>query len=269
MSSFLPRLRYFQFPGRAYAARIALYNALGKDGWVDERLTQGAFKKLKSQALEDRSLSYGAVSTSTQLATNNLPQLILAAGSEFSNSSSEDLVITQSHAIARWAGRLNQQGDSAGDDARYRLYPDDSDLLSALLVDETMALVDSMVAFAPKDEDKEVRLQKRIAYSHSETGLLRLGFAHLESRLAAANGGSSNGGAASASSGAFLLGLGLDKLSVADLYLKKPLTDMIADGQFEAVEKDYVQKHFPRVFDHAQMVAEHPLVKDYGQHYKN
>lgn len=226
----LPRLRYFMFPGRCYAARVALFNSLGKDGWIDERLGQTQFRKMKEQAAEERKNNKAPI-----LLTDNLPQLILADGTT---------QVTQSHAIARWAAR--QQRSSK----EYMLYPE-SDLDAALLVDEAMSLVDSMVGFAPKDADKEVRLAKRKAYV-GEGGFLRNGFSILEARLGR-------------SGGPFLLGT---QLSIGDLYLKKPLTDMILDKQFESVDPEYLSD-FPLVRAHSDAVAEHPLVQEYLKHYKN
>eukprot|EP00933_Yihiella_yeosuensis_P068594 TRINITY_DN74361_c0_g1_i1.p1 TRINITY_DN74361_c0_g1~~TRINITY_DN74361_c0_g1_i1.p1 ORF type:complete len:249 (+),score=39.84 TRINITY_DN74361_c0_g1_i1:76-822(+) len=244
-TSNLPRLRYFMFPGRCYAARVALFNTLGKDGWVDERLGQGAFKKLKQQASEQRASFQGK--PSTVLLTNNLPQLVLPNG----------ITVGQSHAIARWAARQPRKPEN-GNSECYELYPcsnSDESLRNALLIDEAMALVDSVVGFAPKDEDKAVRQQKRKDYAYSLDGSLRIGMGVLEHRLAE-----------SSSEGPFLLG---KELSIGDLYMKKPLADMITDGQFEGVDTDYLDKFFPRIRDHSQAVAQHPLVVEYLKHYKN
>lgn len=229
-ASTLPRLRYFMFPGRCYAARVALFNSLGKDGWIDERLGQTQFRKLKEQAAAQRKEQKTPV-----LITDNLPQLILPDGKT---------QVTQSHAIARWAARQQQSSNL------HMLYPD-QDLNSALLVDEAMSMVDSMVGFAPKDTDKETRLAKRKAYS-GEGGFLNIGFSILESRLRD-------------SGGPFLLGT---QLSIGDLYLKKPLTDMILDKQFEGVAPEYLEQ-FPLVRAHTEAVAAHPLIQEYLRHYKN
>ena len=40
-----PTLLYFAFRGRAFASRVALFNALGKDGWKDQRVSLPRFKK--------------------------------------------------------------------------------------------------------------------------------------------------------------------------------------------------------------------------------
>jgi hypothetical protein len=41
----LPTLLYFGFRGRAFASRVALFNALGKEGWTDQRISLPRFKK--------------------------------------------------------------------------------------------------------------------------------------------------------------------------------------------------------------------------------
>lgn len=234
MATKVPRLRYFMFPGRCYAARIALFNAFGKDGWLDERIGQSQFKKLKQQAAEERSDS--VKKSNPVLLTNNLPQLVLADGLT---------TVCQSHAIARWAARQQSQTQS-----QYVLYPE-KDLDAALLVDEAMSTVDAMVGFAPKDDEKHIRLAKRQDYA-GENGFLHIGLSMLERRF-------------EKSRGPFLLG---EFLSIGDLYLKKPLTDMILDKQFEGVPPDYLNR-FPLIRAHTEAVAEHPLVQDYLKHYKN
>mmetsp|Transcript_177741 Transcript_177741/g.569880 ORF Transcript_177741/g.569880 Transcript_177741/m.569880 type:complete len:248 (-) Transcript_177741:232-975(-) len=245
----LPVLRYFKFPGRCYAARVAMFNTFGKDGWVDERLLQGQFNKLKIQAAEERKAG-----KTPALATNNLPQLILPDSSRGDGAGT--IVITQSHAIARWAARQGS-GARTGSKAKYELYPED-DLTAALLVDEAMSLVDGVIGLAPKDEDKEVRLRKREAYA-SDSGTLGLGMRLLEDRLVKAAVGTGGGGP-------FLLGA---QLTIADLYLKKPLIDMIIEKQFEGVGPDYVEQKYPLLFQHTKAVAEHPLVVEYLKHYAN
>lgn len=236
----LPILRYFMFPGRCYAARVAMFNAFGKEGWVDERLSQSKFRKMKLHAAEARSAKQEPV-----LANNNLPQLLLPA-----EAGAGTLTITQSHAIARWAAR--QPG------GEYVLYPEttSSALVDALLVDEAMALVDGVIGLAPKDADKATRLEKRSAYASAEeetAGPLFLALRQLENRL-------------QTSGGPFLLG---EDLNIADLYVKKPLVDMILDKQFEGVAPDYVAQHFPLLARHTEDVQSHPLLQEYLKHYKS
>ena len=35
-----PRLLYFKVTGKCYGVRLALFAAFGKDGWIDERISQ-------------------------------------------------------------------------------------------------------------------------------------------------------------------------------------------------------------------------------------
>ena len=210
-----------------------MFNAFGKEGWVDERLGQGAFKRLKEQAKGER--LEGKLESHAVL-TNNLPQLLLPNGK----------VYCQSHAIARWAARQNE-GSS-----KCNLYPAD-DLEKCLLVDEVMALVDSTIALAPKDEDKELRLKNRKDYAAAATGPLHIALSVFERKIQRSEGGP------------FFLG---SDLSLADLYLKKPLVDMILDKQFEGVEPAYL-KQFPLLLEHTKAVEKHDLVKEYLKHYRN
>ena len=74
----------------ALECRVALFNALGKDGWTDQRVSLPRFKKApKLEQNPDR--------VNSEYVTNNLPQLDLPCGTKLS----------QSHAIARrLRGRL-------------------------------------------------------------------------------------------------------------------------------------------------------------------
>lgn len=86
MNSDLPKLTYFDGAGRAFALRVALFKAFGKDGWVDERISFSEWPALKP---------------TTPLGA--LPVLTLPGGE----------VVTQTDAMMRWASRLSG------------LYPDD------------------------------------------------------------------------------------------------------------------------------------------------
>ena len=138
MSSALPKLQYFAFRGRALASRVALFNALGKDGWVDEKISLPRFKKAQPFPIPTTPMDR----IKAEYITNNLPQLILPCG----------LKISQSHAIARYAAKLgnNNQGNSKV----FELYPKDPK--QALLVDEAIAIIDQMLLLTPKDEDEEI-----------------------------------------------------------------------------------------------------------------
>jgi len=193
----LPHFLYFRFGGRALGSRVALFNSLGKDGWKDERVGPTQFKKLHEQ-----SRKAWASGEDAPMISANLPQLTLPNG----------VLVTQSTAIARWAAQ--QESDEAKQQPHFvpDLYPQNAD--EAILVDETMAIVDQIVAMTPKDSDIEVRKEKRLAYS--TTGFMHVGMSIIEKRL-------------EASGGPFLLG---DRLTLADLYIKTPLADLILDKQF-------------------------------------
>eukprot|EP00545_Synedropsis_sp_CCMP1620_P005572 CAMPEP_0119016228 /NCGR_PEP_ID=MMETSP1176-20130426/11884_1 /TAXON_ID=265551 /ORGANISM="Synedropsis recta cf, Strain CCMP1620" /LENGTH=253 /DNA_ID=CAMNT_0006969569 /DNA_START=226 /DNA_END=987 /DNA_ORIENTATION=- len=241
-----PTLRYFMFPGRCYAARVALYNAFGKEGWVDERIGWGKYKKLKE---EENGLVMG-----------QLPELRVPGNNSIGNTNGNGFItVTQSHAIARWAARQNSSSSS-----NYNLYPEGTDnansntLLSCLIIDEAMALTDSIIALAPKPDlvpDDDERLQKRKDYSAPNAGYLYKGMKVLENRLLEEQ-----------ASGPFLLG---HQLSIGDLYIKKPLVDMILDEQFEGVPPDYLEEHFPLLLNLSREVEQHDLVVDYLTQYKN
>ena len=227
-----PTLKYFAFRGRALACRVALFNSLGKDGWIDERVSLPRFKKTpKPERL-------GADRVNAEYVTNNLPQLNLPCGTN----------VTQSHAIARFAAKL--QPDPSNVPAHYTpdLYPKDA--REALLVDETVAAIDQILLLTPKDEDKETRLKNREAFATS--GFLRVGMELLEGRL-------------QQSGGPFLLG---SKLTIADLFVRAPLCDLFDLKQFEGVDAAFLDD-FPRVQECGVQVLVHPLLKAYHELYKS
>jgi len=185
MAAAAPKLLYFGFRGRALASRVALFNALGKDGWVDERVSLPRFQRApKPEQNPER--------VNAEYVTNNLPQLNLPCGTN----------ISQSHAIARYAARLPPAPDAAAA-SHYaeQLYPSKSGR-DALVVDEAIAVVDQILLLTPKDSDEATRRAAREAYQRS--GFLRVGMELLEGRL-------------KQSGGPFLLGA---QLSIADLYPK-------------------------------------------------
>ncbi|KAJ1475498.1 hypothetical protein T484DRAFT_1968027 [Baffinella frigidus] len=226
-----PKLIYFGFRGRALASRVALFNALGKDGWVDERVSLPRFKKEAKQEQNPERLDAPYI-------TNNLPQLNLPCGTKFS----------QSHAIARYAARLPPAPEAAAASHHTPdLYPSGK---SSLIVDEAIAVVDQILLLTPKDSDEATRQAAREAYQRS--GFLRVGMELLEGRL-------------KQSSGPFLLG---SQLSIADLYVRAPLCDLFELKHFDGVTDDFVAQ-FPRVQECGLAVLEHPLLKAYHENYKN
>ena len=233
----LPTLQYFQFRGRALASRVALFNSLGKDGWVDQRVSLPRFKKVPKVMYHDAPVD--RVRTADYI-TNNLPQLNLECGTKFS----------QSHAIARYAAKL-----SWGVPAHHlpehhipNLYPENAK--HALLVDEAVAIVDQILLLTPKDEDAATRAKNRQAY-HT-TGFLRVAMELLEGRL-------------EVSGGPYLLG---KDLSIGDLYIRAPLGDLFDLGQFDGVPPEFYES-FPNIQKCCSAVPEHPLLKTYHEHYTN
>eukprot|EP00959_Pyramimonas_sp_CCMP1952_P027184 571027-Pyramimonas_sp.AAC.1 len=177
----LPTLHYFAFRGRALASRVALFNALGKDGWVDNRVSLPRFKKIpKPEQNPDR--------VNSEYVTNNLPQLDLPCGTK----------VSQSHAIARYAAKLSVPTSELPPHFVPNLYP--SGARDAMIVDEAIAIVDQILLLTPKDQDPDTRAKAREQYHQS--GFLRVGMEVLEGRI-------------KQSGGPYLLG---KKLSLADLY---------------------------------------------------
>jgi glutathione S-transferase len=229
----LPRLQYFAFRGRALAARVALFNSLGKEGWIDERVSLPRFKKAQPFPLP----STPSERVSAEYITNNLPQLNLPCG----------LKVSQSHAIARYASKLAPPSTILV--PHYTpLYPDDP--LQALLVDEAIAIVDQILLLTPKDEDLQTRKRNRDTFHTS--GFLRVGMGLLEGRL-------------TASGGPFLLG---QELSLADLYIRAPLGDLFDLKQFEGVPEGFYEE-FPNVQACTAAVLKHPLLRKYHMNYRS
>ena len=222
----LPTLKYFAFRGRALAARVSLFNSLGKDGWKDERLSLPRFKK--TQTAEQ----LGPERVNAEYVTNNLPQLDLPCGTK----------VSQSHAIARYAARLAPSSPLEHHDPE--LYP--TEPRSALLVDEAIATVDQILLLTPKEADEAARARSREDYQ--ATGFLRVGMELLEGRIAS-------------SGGPFLLG---DQLTIADLYIRSPLCDLFDLKQFDGVGPEFMEA-FPRVQACGAAVLEHPLLVAYKE----
>jgi len=116
------KLTYFDLGGRAFAARVALFKAFGKDGWTDERINGEAFGKGKKEG----AYPLGSV-----------PVLTLKDGT----------VVAQSTAIAKWAA---QQGG---------LYPQDA--TEGLFADEVIATLEEISSKCPQDPDADKKKQKR------------------------------------------------------------------------------------------------------------
>merc|ERR1719271_1583485 len=120
----MAKFTYFDGAGRALPCRVALFNAFGKDGWTDDRLSFADFGPKKAA---------GA------FPLGSLPVLTLPDGRE----------ICQSMAIAVWAAKHGEKP----------LYP--SDPTEALLVDEVFQSAFELLGKAPQDPDQEVKKKKR------------------------------------------------------------------------------------------------------------
>ena len=219
----LPTLLYFAFRGRGFASRVALFNTLGKAGWVDQRVSLPRFKKAdRPEQCADR--------VNAEYVTNSLPQLNLPCG----------LKVTQSQAIARWAAQ--QRPAELPQHYLPNLYP--TDATGALVVDEAISVVDQILQLTPKEADAATRAQSRALFQRS--GFLRVGMELLEGRLRE-------------SGGPFVLG---DQLTLADLYVRSPLCDLFELGQFEGVTDEFVDE-FPRVRECGAAVLASPLLQAY------
>ena len=100
-----PILTYFDALGRGSVGRIALFKALGKNGWIDDRISGDEFAKLKRE---------------NKLPLGSLPVITLPNG----------LRVSQSTAISRWAGKKST------------LYPSNPN--QALLVDFILETVNEI-----------------------------------------------------------------------------------------------------------------------------
>jgi len=264
-----PTLHYFAFRGRAFASRVALFNALGKDGWIDQRVSLPRFQKQQQQQQQQHQQQQQNSNQSqtppplTDYVTKTLPQLDLPAAF-FNNTAAAAAAtdvtkVTQSHAIARYAAKLRPPTHTTNNNTTTtttnthfvpQLYP--TDPAAALLVDEAIAIVEQILLLTPKDADPIVKAQNRTQYYQS--GYLRIGMDILERRLHA-----------TAASGPFLLG---PQVTIGDLYLRAPLGDLFDYQQFEGIPASFYHE-FPHIQQCAAAVLEHPLVQQYHQHYKN
>ena len=121
-----PILTYFDALGRGSVGRVALFKALGKNGWIDDRISGDEFAKLKREK---------------KLPLGSLPVITLPNG----------LRVSQSTAISRWAGKKST------------LYPSNPN--QALLVDFILETVNEISANAPVSADKSKLKKDREEYS--------------------------------------------------------------------------------------------------------
>lgn len=225
-------LLYFNFGGRAAGPRLALFNALGKDGWKDTRFE--SFPQFHEEKAKH------AEGTEPRMITNVMgyvPQLTVT-----DTATGKKTVFTQGASMARYAAKLNPGGQ------KYKnLYPLE-DALAALVVDEVMQLGDELMTKTPHDKDPEVKKTKREEYAEIGKGMLWKGMNLMETRV----------------EGPFVLGA---ELSLGDMAITA-ITDMIMGGDFDHVPATYVAENFPKLEAHSKAVKEHGLMKEYLENYK-
>lgn len=197
-----PKLKvtYFDMTGRAELVRLALH--AGGIPFEDERLTREQF---------------GAVKPT--LPFKQVPTLTV-----------DGVVMAQSHAMARYAGRLSG------------LYP--TNALEAFRVDELLAASDDTLAklmpsFREQDPAKRLALREEAA-----AGALPEHFACIEARLPL--------------TGTYFLG---DKLSIADLELYGA-RKMMASGWLDGIPTT-IMDSYARWNAIANAVAAHPKVQEW------
>jgi len=134
--------------------------------------------------------------------------------------------VTQSIAMVRYAGKLGS------------LYPTDPE--QALVVDEVMDVAHDALGKCPQDPDDNVKKTKREEYA---AGKLK-DFMNLLSERLSRSGGPFYGG---------------DKLTVGDLVVTYFLVGMISSGDFDHVDKSYVDT-WPNLVALEKAVTEHAVV---------
>jgi len=154
-----PVLLYFDTSGRAIPARIALFAAFGKDGWVDETIDFAAFKA------EKQKLQEGAADA--RLVSGALPQLTVPSGKSH----------CQTMSIARWACvSAHKNNVDIGN-----LYPaQNPDHFIAM--DEAIAFAMEVLDKCPHDDDPDAKKRKREEFS-GESGFMGRAMAILEKRM--------------------------------------------------------------------------------------
>ena len=164
MTTVKPVFLYFPLTGRAPAARIALFAAFGKDGWVNENIVFTTFKEEKKKLAEGVS--------DARLVSGSLPQLTIPSGKTFCQTSS----------IARWACSWALKN---GIDVK-SLYPV-HDPESYIIMDESMTFAMEILDKCPSDADPEVKKTKREEYSSAD-GFMGRAMTILETRMTVRSG---------------------------------------------------------------------------------
>lgn len=121
----VPKLTYFDFAGRAFALRVAMFKAFGKDGWVDDRIQFQDWPDLKP---------------TTPL--GSVPVLTLADGTT---------TRVQTDALTRWAG------------SKANLYGSTDD--EKLVIDEVITTSFEAFNKIPKGDTEEETKKMRAEYA--------------------------------------------------------------------------------------------------------
>lgn len=164
MNTDKPVFLYFNGSGRVIPARIALFAAFGKDGWIDEKIDLVTFKEEK--------IKYFEGADDAKLVSGSLPQITLPSGKTYCETLS----------IARWACTCEIQNGVDIED----LYPT-KNTDNYMIMEESMTIAMEILDKCPRDPNAEVLKKKREEYA-SEKGFLSLGMKVLERRLCESEG---------------------------------------------------------------------------------
>lgn len=231
MSSTKPVFLYFDVTGRAMPARIALFAAFGKDGWVNEAIDFASFGEEKRKLAEGKS--------DARLVSGSLPQLTLP-----SKPGCAARTYCQTMSIARWACSYAQTHGLAD---ITDLYPSqDPDKL--IVMDEAITFAMEILDRCPQESNADAKKIKREEYASAD-GFMTRAMRVLETRLGEAEGD-------------FLLG---NEPCLADFTIHG-LALMISSGNFDYVPASYLNR-FPRLLKHIGAVPGCALVKRYVEAY--
>lgn len=176
------KLTYFPIPGRGYTTRVCF--GLGNIDYVDEHISFSEFAGKVGEEKYCPEMPMGCV-----------PVLTLPNGR----------VIVESGAISRYAAK------------RAGLFP--TDFEEALVTDEVLELLSSIMSKAPQDKDPQTKKINREIFA---AGFLKKAFNLIASRY-------------SSSGGPYLLG---KEFNVADISLYACIK-MLRSGHFDHVATDY------------------------------
>jgi len=229
-----PVLLYFPFPGRANPARVALFNSLGQDGWVDDTIDFPTFtaEKAKWQAENDKAVAEGRKADYTgcklQSDMGYVPQLTIPGA----GPNGSDLVVTQGVAIAKWCAKQGSKLTT-------------TDPIKDLLIDEHIELSSEILNKCPHDKDEAVKKSLREAYA---AGPMKKGMRGICYKM---------------DKSGYCVG---DSLTLADLFLQS-VYHMVRSGMFDYVPSEYIDS-FPEIVKHEEVMKNDPIMKAYNEKYK-